>query len=253
MAQQDNHFQPVPTLRLEGAPNFRDLGGYKNIQGKSLKTGRIFRSDHLGKLSAKDIQLLQRHSSQSWLVIDFRGVNERLTHPCALPHAHVLSLSIEPTVVQTLTTLLQSGVSVSSQTTVELMQDTYCNFIRQHSNRFYEFFQALAEHPESNIIFHCTAGKDRTGIAAALLLHALEVPFETIWHDYLLTNERLKHVPFFEEAPEVARVLQSVQADFLQSALDTIADEYGELDHYLEKVLGVNARMRQALAQRFLT
>jgi len=239
-------------LHLEGAPNFRDLGGYTNTHGQTFKHGMVFRSDHLGKLTASDVQQLQALNNRPWLVLDFRGVEERLIHPCTLPDAKVLSLSIEPTVVQTLTDLLNSGVAVTSQKTVELMQDTYCNFVRQHSHRFAEFFDAVLDHPDSTVVFHCTAGKDRTGMAATCLLHALQVPMETIWDDYLLTNQRLRHMPFFEAAPEVARVLQSVQPEFLQAALDTIAQDHGHLDNYLEKVLGLDVQKRKALAERFL-
>jgi protein-tyrosine phosphatase len=237
---------------LEGAPNFRDLGGYTNIHGQTFKPGLVFRSDHLGKLTDSDIQQLQSLSKRPWLVLDFRGVEERVANPCALPDAKVMSLSIEPTVVQTLTDLLNSGVAVSSQKTVELMQDTYSNFVRQHSRRFAEFFDAVLDHPDASVVFHCTAGKDRTGMAATCLLHALQVPMETIWDDYLLTNQRLRHMPFFEAAPEVARVLQTVQPEFLQAALDTIAQDRGHLDNYLEQVLGVTADKRKALAERFL-
>lgn len=187
-----------PPLHLEGAPNFRDLGGYANIHGQTLKHQLIYRSDHLGKLTGDDIQHLQTLNTRPWLVLDFRGVEERLQQACTLPDAKVLSLSIEPTVVQTLTDLLASGVAVSSQKTVELMQDTYSNFILQHSHRFSEFFDAILAHPESTVVFHCTAGKDRTGMAATCLLHALQVPMETIWRDYMVTNERLRHMPFLK-------------------------------------------------------
>ena len=240
-------------LRLEGAPNFRDLGGYTNKNGKALKAGKLYRSDHLGKLTVNDVRKLQLHSNQPWLVLDFRGINERQALPCTIPNSNVLSLSIEPTVVQTLISLIDSGINVSSQKTAELMQDTYCNFIRQHSNRFVEFFEAIVAHPNSTVVFHCTAGKDRTGVAATFLLHALEVPMKTIWQDYLLTNERLKHMPAIQAPPEVARVLQTVQPDFLQAALDTISQEYGQMDLYLEQTLGVNAQMRKTLADRFLS
>ncbi|MSQ65634.1 MAG: tyrosine-protein phosphatase [Limnohabitans sp.] len=252
MVEMNKTVNTLPELHLQGAPNFRDLCGYANRHGKTLKPSLIYRSDHLGQLTAGDIKHLQSLHNRSWLVLDFRGKEERLTQPCTLPDAKVLSLSIEPTVVQTLTNLLNSGVAVSSQKTVELMQDTYSNFIRQHSHRFCEFFNAIFAHPESTVVFHCTAGKDRTGMAATLLLHALDVPMDTIWHDYMLTNERLRHMPYFATAPEVARVLQTVQADFLQAALDTVAQDHGHLDVYLLNALGVDKHKRQSLAARFL-
>ena len=89
-------------------------------------------------------------------------------------------------------------------------------------------------------------------MAATCLLHALQVPMETIWRDYMVTNERLGHMPFFEAAPEVARVLQTVQPEFLQASLDTITQTHGHLDTYLDKALGLDTQKRKALAERFL-
>ena len=240
------------SIRLEGAPNFRDLGGYTARSGQKVRNQLIFRSDHLGKLTPEDLLKLTSLNNKPWLVLDFRGSEERKTHACTLPGATVQSLAIEPTVVQALTHLLSQGTEVSSHTTIELMQDTYRNFILHHSDKFKAFFEALVAHPDFNIVFHCTAGKDRTGIAAVLLLHALDIPMETIWHDYLLTNERLKHISFFESSPEIAKVLQTVQPAFLDAALDTINTHYSGLDHFLTHSLGLSKTMRLQLSHMFL-
>ena len=240
-------------LILEGAPNFRDMGGYTNKHGRTIKKGRLFRSDHLGKLTPKDIQILQNYARNGWRVLDFRGAEERLSQPCAIPNAPVLSLSIEPSIVQKLTDLMDIGAHISSQKTIELMQDTYRDFICQHSLRFAEFFQEILDHPTTPIIFHCTAGKDRTGVAATLLLHALDVSMETIWEDYLITNERLKNKAILATVPpQVAQVLQTVKPDFLQAALDTVHQDYGHLDAYLEKQLGISQEIKKQLAEQLL-
>lgn len=244
--------RPESSLRLQGAPNFRDLGGLVNAQGQSLHTGLIYRSDHLGKLTHHDIQKLESHNDRPWLVLDFRGLDERNAFPCSLPDAKVVSLPIEPTVLQALSDLHQQGIEISSEKTVELMQDTYRNFIFQHSHTFGAFFDALLSHSDFNVVFHCTAGKDRTGVAATLLLHALNVPMDSIWDDYLLTNERLKAFPIHEVSPAVAQVLRTVQPAFLQAALQAIETQYSNMDVYLHQALGVNQNARQLLANRLL-
>jgi protein-tyrosine phosphatase len=245
-------FQSDAGLRLEGAPNFRDIGGVVNQRGQTLSTGLIFRSDHLGKLTHQDIQRIQSHNNKPWLVLDFRGLDERNAFPCTLPDAKVVSLPIEPTVLQALNDLNQQGLAISTEQTVELMQDTYRNFILKNSHTFASFFDALISHPECNVVFHCTAGKDRTGVAATLLLHALNVSMPSIWHDYLLTNERLKAFPIHDVSPAIAQVLRTVQPAFLQAALDAIKMQYVDLDAYLDH-LGLNQQARQLLADRLLS
>lgn len=240
-------------MNLKGAPNFRDLGGLRNAQGRALRPGRVFRSDHLGALTDDDIAVLQRHHGQ-WRVLDFRGVVERTAAPCVIPQARVHSLSIEPTVVQRLSGLLDAGRDISAEHTAELMRETYRAFVEHNTPRFAEFFAHLLQGDDAPLIFHCTAGKDRTGLASALLLHALQVPEAAIWQDYLLTNDRLRERTRLASAlPEpVAHVLHRVQPDFLQAALDTMQSRHGGLDAYLREALKVGAAERKELAARLL-
>ena len=240
-------------FRLDGAPNFRDLGGYANAQGRRIRRGKIFRSDHLGQLSPQDIAFLHQHLGAVWRVLDFRGVQERATAPCCLPQAQVHALSIEPTIVQKLTDLLAQSHTVSREETVRLMQDTYRGFVRNNTPRYAEFFQHLLSEPQTPLVFHCTAGKDRTGFAAALLLHALDVPADVVWQDYLLTNERLQNRPLNSQLPApIAHVLHAVQTEFLSAALDTVNTEFGGLEAYLNDQLGLSPARRRTLHQLFL-
>lgn len=241
-------------LQLDGAPNFRDLGGYRRADGRSLRRNRVFRSDHLADLTPSDIERLHRRVGPHWRVLDFRGMQERLSAPCALPMAQVHSLAIEPTVVQKLSDLLGAGRQVSAQHTAELMQETYRHFVEHNTPRFAEFFQHLLHDPGTPVVFHCTAGKDRTGFAAALLLHALDIPESVIWQDYLLTNERLRvRTRLASRLPEpIAHVLHRVQPDFLQAALDVVVRDHGGVSAYLHQALGVGPEQREELAARLL-
>jgi len=246
--------QSIPPFPiLEGAPNFRDLGGLPAAAGRTLRHRRLFRSDHLGKLGASDLAHIAAALGPAVRVLDFRGEAERGSAVCAIPGATVHSLPIEPSIVQKLADLLEAGAAVTGDDTVALMQDTYRNFVRRSSARYADFFGHVLAADAAPIVFHCTAGKDRTGLAAVLLLHALGVEHDVIVRDFLATNDRLagRALPA-GLPPEVAAVLWTVRMDFLQAALDVVDQDYGGLDGYLRDVIGVGARERAQLAGLYL-
>ena len=240
---------------LAGAPNFRDLAGqpaYRGLHGRRLRQGRVYRSDHLGQLQPADLQRLQETLGVGVRVVDLRGVQERASAPCAIPGARVLSVPIEPTIVQKLTDLLAAGHELTTGETVALMQDTYRGFVRGNTLRFAELFSHVLEGDPSPIVFHCTAGKDRTGFAAALLLRALGVPHDVVLEDYLLTNERLQaRAHTTAVPPQVAHVLHQVQPEFLDAAFDAVAQDHGDLETYFRAGLGLGdaeqTRLRELL------
>jgi protein-tyrosine phosphatase len=223
---------------LQGASNFRDLGGYPVDDGRRVRRGRVFRSDHLAGLTADDLSQLQ--ALQVTHSIDFRGVVESADLPYCIPGVTRLAFAIEPTVVQSLRVLLAAGQIPSSEETVELMCETYRNFVRANGPTFARFLRHLLSHP-APVVFHCTAGKDRTGFAAALLLSILGVERDTIMQDYLLTNQLYRRSPSLEEhgPAHVMEVVWQVQPIFLQTAFDVMDRDYGGLSHYLAGPLGM--------------
>jgi protein-tyrosine phosphatase len=166
---------------------------------------------------------------------------------------HVHSLSIEPTIVQVLADLVEAGQRLGEADVVRHMQDTYRGFVRRSSGRFAEFFQLLLASNEPTV-FHCTAGKDRTGFAAALVLHALGATREEILRDYLLTNERLRPSTYVWKGldPNVAGVLWGVRPEFLQAAFEAVEQDHGSLDAYLARELGVGEAERARLRALYL-
>ena len=164
---------PERSLGFAGASNFRDLGGYAGAGGLPVRWRRLFRSDHLAGLTPKDAQQFQRLGVTR--VFDFRGEQERAAVPYELPGVTQHALTIEPTVVQRMKDLLDAGEAITPERTVALMQQTYRGFVHDNADRFAELFAHLLA-DDAPLVFHCTAGKDRTGFAAALILLALDVP-----------------------------------------------------------------------------
>ncbi len=244
-------FDPIPQRSLQGASNFRDLGGYAGADGRRVRYGRVFRSDHLAQLTAADVALLQSlplsHS------IDFRGVAEAAALPYAIPGVTQLAMAIEPTVVQRLRALAASGQVPSTDETVSLMCDTYRDFVHRHGPTFGRFLQHLLAH-STPVVFHCTAGKDRTGLASALLLAVLGVDRDTIMQDYLLTNQLYRRNPLLEGSgpAHVMEVLWQVQPAFLQAAFDVIERDYGGLSSYLAGPVGFATDSREQLRHTLL-
>jgi protein-tyrosine phosphatase len=242
---------PARHLNLAGASNFRDLGGYPARDGRTVRWRKIFRSNHLGHLTQADIEVLRPIGLRS--AFDFRGAEERVAAMCGLQEIAVHSLPIEPTVVAALRARLAGGVALSSADALEVMRDSYRNYVRYNTPSFRALFAHLVE-DRAPLVIHCTAGKDRTGFACALILHALGVPNDLIADDYLLTNRfyRRDSSASSDLPDEVRQVLGSVETSFLAAAFDAINADYGGLESYFSDGLGVGAQQRARLAARYL-
>ena len=242
-------------IALQGTTNFRDLGGYVGDGGRSVRWRTVFRSDHLAGLTPEGVAGLEQLGVQR--AADFRGVQERAADSYAWPHLQVYALSVEPTVVQKAMGMLNAGGSLTVEETVVLMEDTYRSFVRDNAWRFAEFFQLLLR-AETPTVFHCTAGKDRTGWAAALFLEALGVDRQDIEKDYLLTNQyyerpaALKARTAASIPPEVLDVVWRVQPAFLDSAYAMVEQEFGGMPTYLREVMKLDTSALNALRAQYL-
>jgi protein-tyrosine phosphatase len=242
---------PARHLSLAGASNFRDLGGYPTKDGRTVRWRQIFRSNHLGHLTGDDAAVLRKLGVKS--AFDFRGTAERAEALCGLPEITVHSLPVEPTVVAALRAIAAGGAPLSTSHAVEVMRDSYRSYVQQNTPRYRTLFAHLLQ-DSAPLVIHCTAGKDRTGFACALILHTLGVSDEVISEDYLLTNRFYRRDPNSgSDLPDdVKQVLGSVQTSFLGAAFEAIDADYGDLETYLQKGLGIGAAERAALAARYL-
>jgi protein-tyrosine phosphatase len=242
---------PARHFDLAGASNFRDLGGYAGKDGRKVRWRHIFRSNHLGHLTEADIATLRGLGLKN--AFDFRGAEERGAAACAIAEITVHSLPVEPTVVAALRARLAGGKPLSPTDGIEVMRESYIGYVRQNTGRYRSLFAHLLG-DSAPLVIHCTAGKDRTGFACALILHALGVPEDVIAEDYLLTNRFYRRDPSASNdlPDDVRQVLGSVQASFLGAAFDAIRDDYGDLQKYFSDGLGLGATERAALQARYL-
>jgi protein-tyrosine phosphatase len=242
---------PARHFNLAGASNFRDLGGYPTSDGRAVRWRQIFRSNHLGHLTDADIEVLRGLGLKT--AFDFRGTEERSAALCGVAEIAVHSLPIEPTVVAALRARRANGTPLSSGDALEVMRDSYRGYVHHNTPSFRALFAHLLE-DRAPLVIHCTAGKDRTGFACALILHALGVADDVIAEDYLLTNRFYRRDPTASSdlPEEVKQVLASVQASFLAAAFETIGADYGDLENYFRDGLGLGADERAKLQARYL-
>ncbi len=226
-------------LGLEGVFNFRDLGGYPAAEGKHVKWGKFFRSDDLHGLTPADKVYLASIPVVS--VVDFRAEQEAAAAPDRLPSddTHYYHLPISPGDM--------SDVSAFGELTaegiIELMGQMNEMFVTtpEFIAQYREFFRLLQDEGNIPLVFHCSAGKDRTGMGAALILSALGVDGEIIMQDYLLSNKYIisKYSSYIGSNPEL-EPLFSVRSEYLRAGLDKIKEEYGSVDNFLKDQLNVD-------------
>jgi len=251
-------------LPIQGAPNFRDLGGYKTSDGSTVKWGMLYRTDALNDLTSNDQRYLERLNIKR--IVDFRLLEEAGDAPDKLPPS--LAPLYKPMPVMFNGQNYNDFVKRVMKGDTEglhldkLLVDANRLFVEQGSPIFREWLHGLVQ-TDGAQVFHCTAGKDRTGFAAAIFLLSLGVPKETVMQDYLLSNQNLQKKN--ESALWKMRIfslgradtqgvqhLMGVEPAYLQSAFDTMEKQYGSIDNYLREALGVDDEFRAQLRARYL-
>jgi protein-tyrosine phosphatase len=233
-------------IPLEGCSNLRDLGGYRTADGQRVRMGRVFRSGSLANLTDADLARFGTLGIRT--ICDLRGVRESERAPSRLPDADtpdVVPLPIEPRVGASLRDLLRRE-EATGEDTYALLQAAYSAYAGEHLPRYRALFALLLD-GQLPLLFHCSAGKDRTGFGAALLLTTLGVPREAVVADYLATNRiwRREHALPPDTPDAVRDILLTAHRPLLEGALDQALRDHDCLERLLEDGLGVDpARLR---------
>ncbi|HTV10675.1 MAG TPA: tyrosine-protein phosphatase [Acidimicrobiales bacterium] len=244
------------TIPFEGASNFRDLGGYPNARGRRTRWGAVYRSGALHKLTAADSVVFQRLGVQA--VFDLRGNTERAQQPDPMPSVH---LPVQDELPEHEMAQLLRAQSASEAE--EIMFGIYLDLLEERAPVFGRLLTELADRAKLPALFHCAAGKDRAGLASALLLSALEVDRESVLADYELTGELIR-----EEFAPVRTALTTAGASAgaidvmlgsprapLAGALEEIDRRYGGAKEYLHGPAGLepstSSRLQEVLTEPF--
>jgi protein-tyrosine phosphatase len=245
---------------LRGTMNFRDLGGYTGAGGRRVRWGRVFRSDHLGDLDAGDLDLIGRLGVRT--VVDYQGAHERGDGPRPeLPGARRVDRPIVDGPAAGVTFYDRVIDHTVTSFTSEDMAAFYLRTLEGSAATFGEVIGLIADPAHHAVVFHCRAGKDRTGLTAALLLGALGVPEDDILEDYDLTN-RFRSARRVEEVRiELAGKGVDID-DFLPlftasrpamvTALRGLRERWGSFDNYLTGVAGLDASTLADLRRHLL-
>jgi protein-tyrosine phosphatase len=234
-------------IALDGAPNFRDLGGYATADGRHVRWNRIYRSGELSRLTDADYERLAQ--LRIAVVCDFRRDSERNAAPTTwrgatpptilnLPGAQTERTG-NPGAGRADAGTTQSGLS-------PLLMESYPTYPRTLGASFRTVLQQIMTQ-QGAVLYHCTAGKDRTGTFSALLLTMLGVARDVVMADYLLTNEfvaisadRIDAIVARGGSRESAIATLGVDRAYLDLMFQTIDTEFGSFDAYRRTVLGVS-------------
>jgi protein-tyrosine phosphatase len=254
-------------LPLEGGRNFRDLGGYQTRDGRTVQWGKIYRSGVMNSLTANDYRYLSGLGIS--VICDFRAASERDSEPTDWQAGEIdyvaWDYEMDPSAFM--------SAFADGEMSAERSRQAFMGFYRQtpyeFADRYAVMFDRLAE-GDLPLAFNCSAGKDRTGVAAALLLSLLEVDRETIVADYALSDDYVDYMAemqshqsteidpedpmyaFTQLPPEVIAPFMASDPDYIRAMFDQIETDHGDVQTYLRDVVGVTDAERDAIRAALL-
>lgn len=263
------------TIELEGALNVRELGGLSLRNGRKIKSGKLIRSGRLSELTEQDKEIL-RNQWNVTTIVDLRNQQEIFEHPDVKIDGAVLQnicllagekkgisredygMSISVFAINRAKSLMEDGGSR------KLLEGMYGQMANNEDciERIREFFELLLMQDKGSLIWHCTSGKDRTGVLGVLLLWVLGADLETMKEDYLYTNEqntsyrenlleRMRRRGAEQEVVEEMRILESVDWVYIESFLKTLEENYGSIDHFLTEKIGITEERKERLLELY--
>ena len=269
----------IPLCNLN---NTRDLGGYCSVDGRHIKLHKLIRSGTLSGASTEDLEILRSYGVRT--VVDFRSSEEKRLKPdpelagvayMEIPILEEVTLGItrEGEENAAKNELLRKAISIvhtSGSIPIDYMKNLYKKLILNSfcQGQYRKFFDVLLSQEKGAVLWHCTAGKDRVGVATILVLAALSVSREQIITDYQKVNEfnREKMNCLMEilqgetgssaeekrEKQEAARLLFMVERVYAEAVFEAMEQESGSVDAFLERKMGLTERKRRLLKNKYL-
>lgn len=259
---KNNSFQTEEhrLLPMDGSHNTRELGGYKTTDGKTIKWGKLFRSDKLSDISKTDQAYLQNLGIKK--IVDFRSEQEKAEDPNIIPTG-ISYVEMPISVDGAMRSKIEAVLKGETDRKVEsFLIDANREFVTDYTDVYENFLRGLIDE-DAPTLFHCTAGKDRAGFAAAITLIALGVSKEDVINDYMKTNaftqERIEEIlgqielmSLYQSDVEILRPLLGVEQIYIETAFKTAEDKYGSLENFIRDGLNISDEDIQKLRNKFL-
>jgi len=249
-------------------PNLRDLGGHVTGNGAVVRRGLVYRSGQLSRMSRDDVEQIASLGLKN--VFDLRTDEEVRARPDELPPGvsyHALDVLAEKALdpAQFLAVLLQpemANAELGDGKVEAVLAQIYREFVFLPSAKqaYGEMFASLGKPDQLPALFHCTAGKDRTGWAAAALLALLGVPRETVMADFLRSNDHVipvyqKEIDAFVAAGgqrSILLALLGVKPEYLDASFDEVEQRHGTIESYFADALGIDAAEQESMRELYL-
>ena len=247
-------------LPMDGSHNTRELGGYKTTEGKSVKWGMLFRSDKLSDISETDQKYLQALGIEK--IVDFRSEEEKTEDPDVIP-AGISYVEMPISVDGAMRSKIEAVLKGETDKEVEsFLIDANREFVTNYTGVYENFLRGLIDE-DAPTLFHCTAGKDRAGFAAAITLIALGVSKADVINDYMKTNaftqERIEEIlgqiklmSLYQADVEILRPLLGVEQIYIETAFKTAEEKYGSLENFIRVGLNISDADIKKLRNKFL-
>ena len=265
MSNKINLFPGIPST-----PNLRDMGGHTAQDGRQTRSGLLYRSEQLGRITEAELPALEKLGLKK--IYDLRTEAERALLADQIPPGaeavvvDVLADEGQAGPAQLLHLLAdpqQAHEKLGDGKAAQIFVASYRQLISLPSARtgFAQMFSELADPSNLPALFHCTTGKDRTGWAAAALLTLCGVPEQDVMADYMLSNDFIlpeyqamidKYVAVGVEK-EILLSILGVRREYLEAAFGEMRDQFGDIEGYFGEGLGIDAAGQRALRERFIT
>lgn len=261
-------------IHLEGIPNTRQLGGISTADGRRVRSNMLYRSARLCTATPNDIDRLE-HQLHIGYIIDLRTAYEVTRQPdIDIPGSQYINMPISPESNNMWVIMAhmpgksdeeklfnfartEQAQRMTKKIYTSFVTDEYCQL------QFAAFLNTLVQAPEVPILWHCTQGKDRTGLTAALLLFALGCDRETVVREFARSNDsyldllneslaRFRQQGSKPEEDDVVVTLLGVMTSYFEDALDTIDNLYGGIDRYLHETLVLSDKEISILREKYL-
>jgi protein-tyrosine phosphatase len=261
-----NEFRP-PTI--SSAPNLRDTGGYATRDGGQVRTGLLYRSEQLSRITDADMPALEKLGLKK--IYDLRTEGERAEQPDRVPSgAQYVVVDVlkdekqaaPAELLHLLSNPQEANAKLGGGQVAKMFIKAYVDLISLPSARagFAELFTALAGENNLPALYHCTTGKDRTGWASAALLTLCGVSDEDVMRDYLLSNDTI--LPEYQAMidkftdigveQEILLSILGVRREYLEASFKEMKDSFGSIQDYFAKGLGIDESGQQGLRDRFV-